>query len=179
MTEKRRQLDSRHEQTVFRRQWRRAKATIGNAPERGHYMWFQYCQAQTGACAEAFCGSVRSGGLAHQSFAFCHRGQSNSSEEEKRPRDVRPIVCGKVLWRIVEQVILRKHLPTVKEYLKPEQVGVDIKDTATQTDIACSQLLPKLLQQPRMGVPQIDLKKPCFAGATKGTAHVPMGHVVT
>ena len=74
------------------------------------------------------------------------------------PKDVRPIACGEVLRRVVEQVILRKHLHSVKPRLEPEQVGVGIKDAATQTAIACSQLLPKIAQEARLGLLQIDLK---------------------
>ena len=67
-----------------------------------------------------------------------------------------PITRGEVLRRVVEQVILRKHLPAVKDYLAPDQVGVGIK--ATQAVIGCSQLLRKLLQDHRMGLLQLDLK---------------------
>ena len=74
------------------------------------------------------------------------------------PKDVRPIACGEVLRRVVEQVILRKHLPGVNDYLAPEQVGVGIKDAATQTAIGCSKLLPKLLHDHGMGLLQVDLK---------------------
>ena len=79
-------------------------------------------------------------------------------KKKSGPKDVRPNACGEVLRRVVEQVILRKHLPAVKTHLEPEQVGVGIRDAATQTAIACSQLLPKLVQQPKMGLLQIDLK---------------------
>ena len=79
-------------------------------------------------------------------------------KKKSGPKDVRPIACGEVLRRLVEKVILRKHLPAVKTHLEPEQVGVGIRDAATQTAIACSQLLPKLVQQPKMGLLQIDLK---------------------
>ena len=79
-------------------------------------------------------------------------------KKKSGPKDVRPIACGEVLRRVVEQVILRKYLPAVKSYLDPEQVGVGIKDAATQTAIACSQLLPKIAQEPQKGLLQIDLK---------------------
>ena len=73
-------------------------------------------------------------------------------------KDVRRIVCGEVLRKEVEQVILRKHLPAVKPHLEPEQVGVGIKDAATHTANACSQLLPKIAQEARLGLLPIDLK---------------------
>ena len=79
-------------------------------------------------------------------------------KKKSGPKDVRPIACGEVLRRVVEQVILRKHLPEVKTHFEPEQVGVGLGVAATQTAIACPQLLPKLLQQPKMRLPQIDLK---------------------
>ena len=79
-------------------------------------------------------------------------------KKKSGPKDVRPIACGEVLRRVVEQVILRKHLAGVKDYLAPEQVGVGIKDAATQTAIGCAQLMPKLLQDQRTGLLQIDLK---------------------
>ena len=79
-------------------------------------------------------------------------------KKKSGPKDVRPIACGEVLRRLVEQVILRKHLSTAQKYLQPEQVGVGIKDAATQTAIACSHLIPKLLAEPQMGLLQIDLK---------------------
>ena len=41
-------------------------------------------------------------------------------------KDVRPNACGEVLRRVAEQIILRKHLPTVKDHLAPEQVGLAI-----------------------------------------------------
>ena len=79
-------------------------------------------------------------------------------KKKSGPKDVRPIACGEVLRRVVEQAILRKHLSAVKPHLEPEQVGVGIKDAATQTAIACSQLLPRIAQEPRLGLLQIDLK---------------------
>ena len=67
-------------------------------------------------------------------------------KKKSGPKDVRPIACGEVLRRVVEQVILRKHLPAVKPHLEPEQVGVGIKDAATHTANACPSCCRKLLK---------------------------------
>ena len=99
-----------------------------------------------------------SGSLPTQLSEFMTAANLIPLKKKSGPKDVRPIACGEVLRRVVEQVILRKQLPTVKPHLEPEQVGVGIKDAATQTAIACSQLLPKIAQDPRIGLLQIDLK---------------------
>ena len=99
-----------------------------------------------------------SGSLPSQLSEFMTAANLIPLKKKSGPKDVRPIACGEVLRRVVEQVILRKQLPTVKPHLEPEQVGVGIKDAATQTAIACSQLLPKIAQDPRIGLLQIDLK---------------------
>ena len=101
------------------------------------------------------------------------------------PKDVRPIACGEVFRRVVEQVNLqKKHLPAVKPHLEPEQVGVGINDATTQTAIACSQLLPKIAQEPRLGLLQVDLKNAfnsrsgAAASATASASYVSVGQMV-
>ena len=79
------------------------------------------------------CGS---GAFPKELSEFVTTANLVSLKKTSGPKGVRSIACGEVLRRVVEQIILRKHLPTVKNHLAPEQVGVGIKDAATQTALA-------------------------------------------
>ena len=72
--------------------------------------------------------------------------------------DVRPIACGETLRRIVEQAILRKVQLDAVDQLKPLQVGVAVKNAATNIALACSRLLPRIRKDASVGILQIDLR---------------------